>query len=199
MYSTVALLREYLDQVEVTTATTTALTNILARASATVRSYLRALLAAPMFDFAVYGAASTKIVTAYGGNTLIIPAHQSASVTLVEYEATTNPTTWSTIADEWYELDGGPLYRAYSWGWNYSPATMRYRVTAVWGYGDVPAEIEQITLELAVNIWRSKDKGGFTEVIGAEGGGAIRAISGLPKHQREALEAWANTVREVAV
>jgi hypothetical protein len=85
-----------------------------------------------------------------------------------------------------------------SYGW-YGSQPMRYRVTARWGYGPVPAEIEQVTLELAVNIWRSKDKGGFTEMVGVEGQGGIRAVAHLTRGQQAVLEAWANTMRGVAV
>lgn len=199
-YATAASLRAYLDQVEDTTATDELLGDILTRASATVRTSLRSLLADPSFDFAAdYAAATTKIITAYGGVVLLLPPHLAASVTEVEYVVTTNPTTWAALTDEWTEQEDGSLYRDYGWGYGYHPGGVRYRVTARWGYGDVPSEIEQVTLELAVNMWRSKDKGGFTDVVGVEGAGGIRAVAHLTTGQRAVLEAWANTVRGVAV
>jgi hypothetical protein len=199
-YATAEALRGYLDQVEVTTATDEVLGDILARASATVRTSLRSLLADSQFDFAAdYAAASTAIVTAYGGAVLLLPPHLSASVSEVEYVVTTNPTTWAALTDEWYEQQNGSLYRPYGWGYGYHPTGVRYRVTARWGYGPVPSEIEQVTLELAVNIWRSKDKGGFTEMVGVESQGGIRAVARLTRDQKAVLEAWANTMRGVAV
>jgi hypothetical protein len=62
-------------------------------------------------------------------------------------------------------------------------------VTAVWGYGPTPPDaIEQLTLELAVNVWRSRDKGGFTEMVGVDGSGAVRQVAGLNAQQRMVLE-----------
>jgi hypothetical protein len=52
----------------------------------------------------------------------------------------------------------------------------------------VPDQVVEVVLELAVNIWRSRDKGGFSEMVGVEGGGAIRAVSGLTKQQQATLE-----------
>jgi hypothetical protein len=199
-YATAASLRAYLDQVEVTTATDELLGDILTRASATVRTSLRSLLADAGFDFAAdYAAASTSIVTAYGGVVLLLPPHLAASVTQVEYVLTTNPTTWAALTDEWYEQQDGSLYRDYGWGYGYHPSGARYRVTARWGYGPVPSEIEQVTLELAVNIWRSRDKGGFTDVVGVEGQGSIRAVAHLTSGQRAVLEAWASPLRGTPV
>ena len=201
LYATVASLRAYLDQVDVTAATDEVLAAILGRASATVRTTLRSLLADPTFDFAdEYAAASTRIITAYGGHVLPIPPHLAGSVTEVEYEAGTNPTTWTAIADEWYEQGDGSLYRPYGWGIPYRrPLAIRYQVTARWGYGPVPDEIEQVTLELAVNMWRSKDKGGFTDVVGVEGRGSIRAVAHLTSGQKAVLEAWAAPIRGLAL
>ena len=76
----------------------------------------------------------------------------------------------------------------------------RYRVTAAWGYGpDVPSAIEQLTLELAVNIWRSRDKGGFSEIVGADGGGAVRQVARLNKQQQATLQNIAQQLWAVAI
>lgn len=199
MYATVAQLRAYLDQVEDTTGTDEVLGDILTRATATVKRALQSMTADPSLDFADYAAATTKIVTAYGGVVLNLPPHAAGSVTQVEETATTNPTTWATIADEWYEQDDGSLYRTYGWGYPAIGLAARYRVTAQWGYGPAPSDVEEVTLELAVNTWRSKDKGGFTEMIGVEGRGSIRAVANLTPGQKAALQAWADTVRPVAL
>jgi hypothetical protein len=112
---------------------------------------------------------------------LPLPPHQAGSVTLVEYQSASNPAAYTTVADQWL-AEGAALYRAGGWG------RERYRVTAVWGYGPVPAAVEEVTLEVAVNLWRSRDKGGFTETIGVDGQGGIRVVSGLTKQQQAILE-----------
>lgn len=172
--------------VTVEPATDSLLQNALDRATDIIRNALRALLADPAFDYAAYGAASEKIVRGYTGKYLTPPVHQAGSVTLVEYQTGTNPATYTTLsADQWDEEADGRLYRAAGW---FGSDWQRYRITAVWGYGTVPDAIVQLTLELAVNIWRSKDKGGFTEIVGVEGSGGLRQIAGLNKQQVMILE-----------
>ncbi len=174
----------------VTVANTTEalLTDCLTRATDIVRGALAAGLADPDFDYAAYGVATTKLIKGYDTHYLSLPPHQAGSVTLVEYESGANPPAYSTLnADQWDE-ESGQLYRASGWSGGYSRPP-RYRVTAIWGYGaTVPAAIEEVTLELAVNIWRSRDTGGFTEFIGVEGGSNIRMIAGLNAQQRMIIE-----------
>lgn len=186
-------LRARLPQVTETTDNDILLDECLTNASGIVRDALRSLLADPTFDYAAYGAASTKIVRSYATHYLTIPAHQADTVTLVECQSGSSPTAYSTIADE-YLAESGQLYRSAGWG-----GAARYRITAVWGYGPVPPAMEELVLELAVNIWRSKDKGGFTEIIGVEGGGGIRAIAGLNKQQYMMLENVRNQLIQVGV
>lgn len=165
----------------IVTTTTSLLQACLDRATETVRGQLRALLADPTFDWAAWPSATTKIVLGVLGEYLYLPPHQAASVSLVEYMSATNPVAYTAIADQWLEEDGR-LWRAAGW------LPQRYRVTAVWGYGPtVPAQVVEVVLELAVNIWRSRDKGGFSEVVGVEGGGAVRAVAGLTKQQQATL------------
>lgn len=167
----------------ITLTTDALLQNVLDRATGIVRGAMRSLLADPSFDWASYGAASTKIVRGVPGEYLYLPPHQAGSVSLVEQLAATNPTSYTTVADEWL-ADGERLYRPGRWAYE-----QRYRVTAVWGYGPtVPDQVVEVVLELAVNIWRSREKGGFSEMVGVEGGGAIRAVSGLTKQQQATLE-----------
>jgi hypothetical protein len=192
-WATQEQLRMRLPQVTETSDNDTLMDECLTNATGIVRDALRSLLADPAFDFAEYGVASTKLVRGYGTQYLTIPAHEAGTVTLVEYMSGQNPAAYSTVADEYLE-ESGQLYRSYGWG-----GTPRYRITAVWGYGPVPAAIEELTLELAVNIWRSKDKGGFTEIVGVEGSGGIRAITGLNKQQYMILENVRNQLIQVAV
>ncbi len=184
--------------VSIESATEDLLQACLDRATTIVRDALRGLLADPTFDYAAYGVASTKIIAGYSGQYLTLPPHQAGSVTLVEYQSGSNPASYSTIADQ-YLQESGRLYR--SSGWLGSVGDLpRYRVTAIWGYGStVPNSIVELVLELAVNIWRSRDKGGFTELVGVEGNGAIRMIAGLNKQQIMILENVATQLQQVAI
>lgn len=197
-YATLAQLREYLDQVRteiVTPGTDAQLTSILARATGIINQVIAGGLGLATFAYAAYPAASTKIITAYGGAYLSIPALSADSVTLVEEETSFNPVAYTALsAGVWAAQADGRLYRPGMWGMD-----VRYRVTAVWGYGPVPDAIAEVCLELAVNIWRSRSKGGFTEIVGTEGGGAIRAVAGLTKEHQAILDAIMSSLREIAV
>lgn len=174
-------------------ATDDLLQDCLDRATDTIRQALRAMLADPTFDWTAWPAASTKIVRGYSTGYLPLPPHQAGSVTLAEYMSTSNPAAYAAVPDQWIQEDGS-LYRAGGW------TQGRYRVTAVWGYGpDVPPTIEQLTLELAVNIWRSRDKGGFSEIVGADGGGAVRQVAGLNKQQQATLQSIRDQLWAVAI
>lgn len=171
-------------------ATDSLLQNCLDRATDIVRSALRSLLADETFDYTAYVAPATKIVRGFDSFYLRLPAYQLGSVTLIEYQSGSNPSTYTTLtSDQWEALADGRIYRSFGWQagiWGDYP---RYRITAVWGYGPTPPNaIVQLTLELAVNIWRSRDKGGFTEIVGVEGPGGIRQIAGLNKQQQMILE-----------
>lgn len=167
----------------VTPATDALLQDCLDRATDIVRSAMRSLLADPTFDYAAWPSASTKVLRSYDTNYLTLPPHQLGTVTLAEYQSGSNPSSYTSLtADQWEQGADGRLYRASGWYGD------RLRVTAVWGYGPTPPlAIEQLTLEVAVNIWRSRDKGGFTEMIGTEGG-QIRQVAGLNKQQQMILE-----------
>ena len=175
-------------------ATDALLLDCLSRASDTVRQAMRRALADPTFDYADWPEATARIVVGSFGAYVRLPPHQAGSVTLVEYQTTSSPIAYATLPDAWDEEDGR-LYRPGQWAPN-----ARYRITAQWGYGpDVPQAIEQITLELAVNIWRSRDKGGFTELVGAEGGGAVRVVAGLTKQQDATIRNVAEPLMELAI
>ena len=182
-------------------ATDGVLQSCLDRATDIVRSALRSLLADPLFDYAAYGAAATKIVRGYDTIRLTLPAYQLGSVTLVEYQSGSNPSTYTTLtADQWEAQADGRLYRAFTWGGGMYGADPRYRITAVWGWGATPPEgIVEVTLEAAVNIWRSRDKGGFIETTGADGAGALRVVTGLTKQQQLTLESLRDQLITIGV
>jgi len=174
--------------ITIESATDDLMQDCLDRATDTIRQAIRAALDDGTFDYAAYSVASTKIVRGWDTQYLRIPAHQAGSVSLVEYQTGTNPETFSPVPDSWTE-EQGVLYRAFGWGYTaFGGARPRYRITAVWGYGSsVPSAVEEITLEQAVNIWRSRDKGGFSENVNVEGQGAIRVVTGLTKQQQSTI------------
>lgn len=181
--------------ISVAPATDALLEAILERSTGIVRESLRALLADPSFDYAAYGAPATMIVTGVPSVVLRIPGHEAGSVTLVETEAAGSPPSYTALsADEWYEQPNGTLYRAGGWA-----AQQRYRVTATWGYGVAPPAIVEVVLEQAVNEWRSRDRGGFTETVGVDGSGAVRVVSGLNKLQMQTLYAVRNQLIAIGV
>lgn len=181
--------------VAVQNTTEAVLTRILERATDIVRNAMRAHLGDPTFDYTAWATASTKIVRASGGQYLALPPHQLGSASAVKYQSASNPAAYTAITDE-YLQENGQLYRAGGWG----DGRPRYQITAVWGYGPtVPSAIEELTLELAVNLWRSRDKGGFTEVVGAEGQGAVRHIAGLNKQQQLIVESVVHQLEQVYV
>jgi hypothetical protein len=192
-YATIEQLQAYLSQTEDTAANVALFGTLLDRATSIVRGALRRKLADDTFDYAEWGAASTKLVRSYGGDYLALPPHQAGSATLVERQTTTSPIAYETVVDTW-AAEGGRLYRPSRWGID------RYRVTAVWGYGpDVPDAIEEVTLEIAVNLWRAKDSGGYVTSIGVDGEGSTRVVAGLNKLQMHILQDVADRLRMVAV
>ena len=155
-YATVTQMRDYLPQVKVSSEQETLLEAILARSTSMIDGALG-------FSFLGYDAVATlRTVLADGTNYLTLPPHESGSVTIVGYGGTTYTDYAQRVVH-----GRGTLYRAYGWWRDYVD------VTAKWGYGLPPASIVEVCLELAVNIWRSKDRGMFTDVIGVEGSGAV--------------------------
>jgi hypothetical protein len=186
-YATVAQFRSYLKQLptlqsspnatqQQVTETDALLTDILTRATDAIDQMLE-------FSFAAYGAASSKKVVSQGGRLLALPAHQDASVTGVAFDG-------DAITDYTYirESRRGYLQRVNGW-----PACVLLDVTAAWGAGPAPASITEMCLELAVNIWRSRDRGMFADVIGVDassgpvGGGGVAYIGTLTKMQQMTL------------
>jgi hypothetical protein len=88
----------------------------------------------------------------------------------------------------WEETSRGFLYavdaNGYEGNWNAG----RYVVTAKWGYGPVPHDVQEITLEIAINMWRSAESGRFTNVIGASDGGAVGYEGALTPFQLMVLK-----------
>lgn len=187
-FVTVGDLRQYLAQINRLTpadasANDALLQAILDRAQSIVDGALG-------FTYAGYTAAASRSILSYGGNYLELPPYRLGSITSVMMGGTTY--TDYTITPR------GNLYRAAGWAtwgtWG-PPSWWWVDVTAEWGYGDPPASIVEVVLELAVNLWRGKDRGMFTEVVGTESGGAVVVpLGGLNKNQREIVENVKNAI-----
>lgn len=193
------------------------LLSCLTRAGDIVRAAIAAAIGDDAFDYLAYETAGTRIVRGVDGTALELPPHRIGSVAAVAYQSGTSPLAYAPFdASEWSEDATGRLYRAGGWG-AYGSAFFggavwgswgggvggdgpRYQITADWGYGpDVPPAIAELTIELAVNIWRSRDKGGFSEMVGVEGQGAIRAVAGLNKLQQQIIDDLAQPLRRIVL
>lgn len=154
-YVTVDELRTYLKQVGAGAEVDDNLDAILTRATSIIDGVLG-------FEFGAYPAASTKTLYSDGTPYLLLPPCNASSLT----------TITSSDGTAWVGYEVRPirkrtwLYQLY--GWPALPLT----VSAAWGYGPPPASVTEVCLELAVNIWRSKDRGLFSDVIGVETGAA---------------------------
>lgn len=147
------------------------------------------------FRFAGFSDPEPRRVEGVGGDTLWLPPHEPGSVTAITHHTPDG----SDVQDGWEEIVPDPAWPfsylqypdavlfprrdrsggAWRLGWG-------YYVTARWGYGDAPESIVQMVLEVAVNIWRLRDKGMFQE-MGAEDGGFVRYLGGLNKTQEAIL------------
>ncbi len=178
-YATVAQLREYLPDVPDDAETESLLQTVLERATAIVDAELG-------FQFAPYDyvAESKDVYAGAGGKWLYLPAHMPESVTAVDLISSRGLDGESTEAvTEYVESDRYRLYLDSGW----LPRRW-YRVTAVWGYGAVPEEIVEVTLEVAVNIWRGRDAMNWSTELGASGGGATPYRRALTWAQRSIIE-----------
>ena len=167
------------------------LQDILDRACAMVESALLPV------EYAAYGAASAEVVRSepYRTTYMRLPAHQHGSVTAVVEVAKLTSTTGTTIDPDDYVQKAGYLIAADAeTRWR---AHAAYRITAVWGYGPAPADVQQVALELAVNAWRQRDRGLYSEVQGVEGGGAVSYVGGINATQRMVIHRARAQWREV--
>jgi len=167
------------------------LQDILDRACAMVEAALLPVA------YAAYGAATARNIRTepYRTTYFRLPAHQHGSVTSVVEVDTLTSTTGTTIStDDWVQEDGYVIAAGTEYRW---PASRVYRVTAVYGYGAAPADVQQVALELAVNMWRQRDRGLYSETQGVEGAGAVTYIGGLNATQRMVIQRARMQWREV--
>jgi hypothetical protein len=190
-------LYQYLVQLQVNATNDSLLDKCLARAKGLVNAYMRTRLKrAWTVGWADWAAASSKIVFAPGGDTLYLYPHQVGSVSLVQqsgitivpqayYEDPFSGDVYLIAQNPWFAADH--RYPGYA-DWGRGP----YSVTAIWGYGPMPDEVAQVELELAVNIWRGRDRGMWTDMINGAGGQYIKYTGGLTKQQEMVLESIAD-------
>lgn len=154
-YATVAELRQYLPQVQKNTEQDDLLGVMLDRATSIIDGVLG-------FSFAAYPAAAARTVYADSTEYLLLPVVKVDSVTSVLDADSVAITGYGT------KQVRQRLYLYQPTGWPVTPIS----VTGQWGYGPAPASVVQVCLELAVNNWRAKDRGLFSDVIGVETGSA---------------------------
>jgi len=185
-YATVTQFRAMLTQAPTGAATDLLIQGYLDRATAMIDAELG-------FSFAAYGAAATDkdFRQALASDTLILPAYEAGSITHV-YELSAKGTTYEDTdeveATDYDILDdatggtGGSLYRYEGWraGW--------YRVTAKWGDGQAPADIQQVCLEKAINLFIGAQGGQFSDVVGIDGAGAVGYNRAWTNSQRNTLQ-----------
>lgn len=191
-YTTPLAILEYLDQLEGTNEEQVQLQRIAERATSIIDTALGGIA------FGAWPATATSAaVLSYGGAYLSLPAHKPASVTAVALGTATVPFgVWTETPRGNLILTSGLLGGWYNRrGW----AAGVYTITAIWGYGPPPPAIEQLALEIAVNIWRAKDKGMFQETLGAADGANIRYVGGLNSTQMAILNGVRDAYREVTV
>jgi len=155
------------------------LSDVLERATAIVEGELG-------FQFSDYGAnAEARDIRHSRGQYLRLPGYQAGSITKVE-EIAGRGTTSETAGEvtEYIEESDGRLY--YDPGWT---AGAWYRIEARWGYGPPPDDIVEVTLEVAVNIWRGRDASQWSASIGVEGQGSVSYNRALTWAQRSIIEA----------
>lgn len=174
-YATVAELREYLDKLGSGVADAQ-LQAVLDRA----RSIVDLGLGFSFFDAGgEWPAATARTVRADGTPYLRLPPYQEGSITGIVVAGTATAVTgW---AEAW-SAGRGVLERYPAWD------VGRYTVTAAYGYGAAPAAVVEVNLEVAVNIWQARQAGRFSDVVGAEGGGAVGYQKALTAQQAMILK-----------
>jgi hypothetical protein len=168
-YATVAQVRAYLPQLPNDSETDALLADILERATDAVAAVMGFRFEGYVDDF--------KKVAGSGTVYLILPPHAPLSVETVADNEGEQVTGWEPYGRTW-------LFHPDGWG------TTRYTIGAQWGYGDPPPGIQEVTLEVAVNIWRAKDAARFSDYVGVAEGGAVAYAGAFTAQQRAILTGW---------
>jgi hypothetical protein len=178
-YATVQQLRAYLPQVESGDSVDAVLQDILERATSLVQHELSLALSF-WHEHETAPAASTKTVFSEPSVWLKLPPYVVGSLTSL---TAAGETTAITDYEERPEFGRGYLWREAGW------AGRRYTVTAVFTAGAPPPVLVELVLEVAVNLYRMKDRGMFQEVQ-SQGVGItqLRFIGGMTEQQRRTAQ-----------
>jgi hypothetical protein len=181
-------IRAYMPQIAVSETTDDLLADIAARASGVVNGELYPI------TFGPYPAAATQeLVFSDGTAFLEIPPYQTGTLTELRAGADDGdivPTTDYTVRGQlirlvnYYGYTGFyPNHPYVTPGWGRGP----YYVTAKWGYGPAPDEVVQVALEVAINIYQTRESGGLREAASVEGGAVVQQVTGLSRRQLDIL------------
>lgn len=180
-YATVEEMRAYLQQVKESDANDAIMVATLERATGLVNDALG-------FEFAEYGDVATpRDVRGQGDEYLRPPAYEAGSIESISLvsgrgesdESLDEVTGWIAEEDERpYRVYRGAGWRRGAW----------YRIEALWGYGPAPDAIIEVTIEVAVNIWRGRDAGNWQATVGADGQGAVSFNRALTWAQRSIID-----------
>jgi hypothetical protein len=164
------------------------LADIAARASGVVNGELYPITFGPYPD-----EATQELVFSDGTAFLEIPAYQAGTLTEIRAGADDGdivPTTDYTVRGQlirlvnYYGYTGFyPNHPYVTPGWGRGP----YYVTAKWGYGPAPDEVVQVALEVAINIYQTRESGGLREAASVEGGAVVQQVTGLSRRQLDIL------------
>ena len=125
------------------------------------------------FGFEGYTTASTLVAYGTGTPWLVVPPHDIGSITTVTVTSDTSDTAitgWTEQPDGTLYLDGNYTYGG---GWYQG---QRFTVTGNFGYGEWPLALKRVAVEMAVNAFKERDKGHFSDVVGVEGAGGDVAV-----------------------
>ena len=158
--------KERLNQLEGSSAHDDLIDTICAEVEDAITLYLG-------FSFDGYTDETTLVAIGNGTPWLVLPPHEQGSITTV----TVTGDTTDTAITGWTEQPDGTLYLdnyypTGRYGWNVN----RFTVTGNFGYGEWPAALKRVAIEMAVNAFRERDKGHFSDVVGVEGAGGDVAV-----------------------
>lgn len=123
------------------------------------------------FSFDGYADDSTAVVIGGGTPWLILPPHEAGTITTITVTgSTTEITGWTEQPDGSLYLDN--YYPLGGYGWHQN----RFTVTGNFGYGEWPESLKRVAVEMAVNAFKERDKGHFSDVVGVEGAGGDVAV-----------------------
>lgn len=136
------------------------------------------------FDTGDYPEASDKVVYGWGQYLLNLPPHKLGSVASV-----TAPNGQPMAPTSYQETPQGQLVMQGGTPW---PQAQPYLISARWGYGPPPADIVQVTVEVAKNLIHERDSSHVSDVVGitGEGGTAIGYKGAFTKRQQMVIDKY---------